>query len=96
MSEQHVYYCPRCQFGRCRPGKATYVHVHRGMLISVPDTPAYICDACGYREFDQGAVQQLRALVGGQKGGGADDTTTTYKTSPFDKPDANKPQQPKP
>ena len=42
----------------------TYVRVVDGMVMSIPDTPAYTCDVCGYHEFDQTSVAQVDALVG--------------------------------
>lgn len=65
MSDQlFVYSCPYCQIGYCQPGQATYVRLHAGMLISVPDVPVWTCDICGYQEFDREAVINLDTLLG--------------------------------
>jgi hypothetical protein len=42
----------------------TYVRVVDGMVMSIPDTPAYTCDVCGYHEFDRSTVAHVDALVG--------------------------------
>jgi len=56
--------CPRCQIGYLQPEKATYAYVHNGMLLSVPNMPAWKCDICQYQEFDYDAITQVEALVG--------------------------------
>jgi len=64
-----VFYCPRCQYGRCRPASATLVTIQQGLVISAPNTPAYVCDVCGYQEFEPEAVHRLRRLIGPPESG---------------------------
>ncbi|MDX1994502.1 MAG: hypothetical protein SF029_19120 [bacterium] len=64
MDTEPGEFCPRCQIGRLHLRTATYLQLYRGMMISVPDTPAYICDFCNYQEFEFEAVHQLQALIG--------------------------------
>lgn len=64
MESDFAFYCPRCQHGHCRPGRATFVRLHGGMVVSAPDTPAYVCDVCAYTEFEREAVRQLNKLLG--------------------------------
>lgn len=64
MSDHFAYSCPYCQIGYCQPGQATYVRMHNGMLVSMPDMPVWTCDICGYQEFDQEAVSNLDTLLG--------------------------------
>ena len=56
--------CPRCQIGYLHAEKATYSYVHNGMLLSVPNMPAWKCDICQYQEYDYDALTQIEALVG--------------------------------
>ncbi len=56
--------CPRCQIGNLQPVSATYTCVHRGMLLSVPNMPAWKCDICQYQEFDYDGLARVEALAG--------------------------------
>jgi len=40
------------------------VQIYEGRILSVPDMPAYVCDICGYQEFDYQAMQSLYLLMG--------------------------------
>lgn len=60
--------CPECQLGTLRPSRAFYCRQVGGMLISVPDFPAWICDLCGRREYDEASVQELAALLQVERG----------------------------
>lgn len=46
-------------------------------LITVPDFPAWICDVCGRREYDQIALNQLSLLLSPNAG-----KPTTQKRPP--------------
>ena len=64
MSDNQCSYpCPRCQVGQCQCSLAPYLTVHDGMLVSVPDTPVWTCDICGYYEFEREAVSRLEKLM---------------------------------
>ena len=41
----------------------TYLTYLGDELISVPDFPAWICDICGRREYDQHALNQLSLIL---------------------------------
>ncbi len=56
--------CPRCQIGYLNAETATYTSLHNGMLLSVPNMPAWKCDICEYHEFDFDALTQIEALAG--------------------------------
>ncbi len=56
--------CPRCQIGNLLPVQATYASVHKGMLLSVPNVPAWKCDICHYQEFDYDVITWVEMLVG--------------------------------
>ncbi|MBZ0284269.1 MAG: hypothetical protein K8L97_26250 [Anaerolineae bacterium] len=64
MSDQTAYPCPCCQIGFCQPGTQTYLRMHNGLLVSVPDVPMWTCDICQYQEFDQERLRSLDALLG--------------------------------
>jgi YgiT-type zinc finger domain-containing protein len=64
MSDQTTSICPQCQIGHLQSGKQTYVRVHNGLLISLPDMPGYTCDVCGYQSFDPAAIAHVEVLIG--------------------------------
>lgn len=37
-------------------------------LITVPNFPAWVCDLCGHREYDAGAIAMLNALLNPEAG----------------------------
>ena len=41
-----------------------YVRQYGATLISVPNTPAWICDVCHERQFDSASIQRIESLVG--------------------------------
>ena len=67
MSDLSVYSCPNCQIGLCQPGNMTYVCLHEGLLVSVPDMPVWTCDICQYQEFDPDIIARLETLLGNQE-----------------------------
>jgi hypothetical protein len=64
MADLTAYPCPNCQIGYYQPGKKTYLCLHHGMLVSVPDMLIWTCDICEHEEFDRDAILQLEALLG--------------------------------
>ncbi|GAB4346407.1 MAG: hypothetical protein Kow00117_23460 [Phototrophicales bacterium] len=60
---EFAFYCPRCQFGRCYVHKGTYTRVYHGHLLSMPDIQLYVCDVCGYQEFDYQTMHYLHLLL---------------------------------
>jgi len=64
MQPEYAFYCPRCQIGRCHLTKVPFVRLYQGLLISAPDTPAFVCDVCGYQEYEQDALALILALAG--------------------------------
>ncbi len=63
MNYQYRDYCPRCQIGRLKPGKATYLRLHNNSILALPDTLAFICDVCHFQEFDALALRDIWALI---------------------------------
>lgn len=55
--------CPVCHVGRLRLRSVTYAQVYYGLLVSVPNTPAWVCDVCHTVEYDRQSVQRIEALM---------------------------------
>jgi YgiT-type zinc finger domain-containing protein len=56
--------CPHCRMGRLDLQLTTYVQLYGETLISVPNTPAWVCDICHARQYDDSAVQRIELLIG--------------------------------
>lgn len=63
MNYQYRDFCPRCQIGRLKPGKATYLRVYNDNIVALPDALAFICDVCHFQEFDTLALRDVWALI---------------------------------
>lgn len=65
MSELHgnTFPCNECQSGVLRLRYVTYLTWLADELITVPNFPAWICDLCGWREYDERAVNWLSTLL---------------------------------
>lgn len=55
--------CPECRVGALREASAFYCAWADDRFITIPDFPAWTCDVCGRREYDQAALQDLKALL---------------------------------
>ena len=68
MSElRSAYACPRCTVGKCSPRKTTFVEIHQGKLLAIPNMQAYVCDVCSLMEFEQEVLESLwQELYGDQ------------------------------
>ncbi|NOY97664.1 MAG: YgiT-type zinc finger protein [Chloroflexi bacterium] len=55
--------CTECQAGVMRPRYLTYFTWLNDELITVPNFPAWVCDVCGRREYDQRAISWLTMLL---------------------------------
>jgi hypothetical protein len=58
-----MYPCPHCQIGNLHPSPAFLCGWHEGQFISAPDFPAWVCDVCGQREYDQQAMFELNTIL---------------------------------
>jgi YgiT-type zinc finger domain-containing protein len=61
--EQERYYCPECQAGVLKVKHVTYFAHVPGEMITVPDFPAWVCDICGFQEYDSFALTRLYVLL---------------------------------
>jgi YgiT-type zinc finger domain-containing protein len=55
--------CPDCQLGELRPGRVSYFAWADRRFVTVPDFPAWVCDVCGWREYDRAALSELQTLL---------------------------------
>ncbi len=55
--------CPRCRVGRLDLKRANAIYFHGETLICAPNTPAWQCDVCRYREVDREALRRIGLLV---------------------------------
>ncbi|MBI3161001.1 MAG: YgiT-type zinc finger protein [Chloroflexi bacterium] len=55
--------CNECHAGVLQPRLITYFTWLGGELITVPHFPAWICDVCGRREFDEKAILWLEMIL---------------------------------
>lgn len=67
-----TYPCQECQAGVLRPRYITYFTWLKDELITVPNFPAWVCDVCGKREYDQRAISWLSTLLNPNTGQAAD------------------------
>jgi YgiT-type zinc finger domain-containing protein len=55
--------CKECPAGVLHPRLITYFTWMGQELITVPNFPAWICDMCGRREYDEQAISWLTMLL---------------------------------
>lgn len=55
--------CTECQAGMMHLRYVTYFTWLGEELITVPNFPAWICDVCGRREYDERAIYWLSTLL---------------------------------
>jgi YgiT-type zinc finger domain-containing protein len=55
--------CRECQVGMMHRKLVAYVTYIGDELITVPDFPAWVCDICGQREYDNNALNRLMLLL---------------------------------
>jgi len=77
--------CPECQVGSLRPRSVPYYAHLDGLLITVPDFPAWVCDVCHHCEYDGAALDDLRAILG-PNASLPEDSTRQRRLPPGDNP----------
>ncbi|MBN1305852.1 MAG: YgiT-type zinc finger protein [Anaerolineales bacterium] len=55
--------CPECQAGIMHMRLITYFTWLSHELITVPNFPAWVCDVCSRREYDERAISWLTTLL---------------------------------
>jgi len=61
--ETQSFACKECQAGVSHLRQVTYFTWLKDELITVPNFPAWVCDVCGKREYDQRAIAWLSMLL---------------------------------
>jgi YgiT-type zinc finger domain-containing protein len=59
----NTHSCRECQAGVVRLRHVTYFTWLKDELITVPNFPAWVCDVCGKREYDERAIIWLTTLL---------------------------------
>ena len=68
VQEIHAYPCSECQAGVMHLRYITYFTWLDEELVTVPNFPAWVCDLCGRREYDQRAISWLTAILNPETG----------------------------
>jgi YgiT-type zinc finger domain-containing protein len=55
--------CDECPAGMMQPRLITYFTWMENELVTVPNFPAWICDVCGNREYDEKSIAWLKMLL---------------------------------
>lgn len=80
--------CNECQAGMMQVRYITYFTWLGEELITVPNFPAWVCDMCGRREYDERAISWLAMLLSPNAGKPTSKDRRPYP--PYQKPDANR------
>ena len=62
-SSNNVLQCPECHSGVMTLQYITYFTWLNEELVTVPNFPAWVCDMCGRRDYDNRAVSWLNTLL---------------------------------
>lgn len=74
--------CPRCFIGVLRFSLEPYTILWKEQVINVSDSPAYTCDICAYREYEDELVNWVHELIGTQGGDGEEPRPRNHPKSP--------------
>lgn len=85
-ANNETYMCPECQVGVFRLKHITYFTRMRDELLTVPEFPAWVCDMCGRREFDQRALNWLSVLLDSQRALNASAHRRAQHSAPAEEP----------
>ena len=81
--------CNECQAGMMQVQYITYFTWLGEELITVPNFPAWICDVCGRREYDERAISWLTMLL--SPNAGRPTPKVHRPMPPQPKPESNRP-----
>ena len=76
------YQCTECQAGMMRLHFITYFTWLGEELITAPNFPAWICDVCGRREYDEKSISWLTMLLNPNAGRPTGRKTASHRTPP--------------
>ena len=86
---QQAIPCHECHAGIMRPRLLTYFTWLGNELITVPHFPAWICDVCGKRDYDEKAIMWLNMILDPNAG---NPTRNKRHTPPHPRPQASAPR----
>jgi len=75
--------CNECHAGILQARHVTYFTWLSNELVTVPHFPAWICDVCGKREYDEKAISWLNMILDPNAG---KPTTNRRRTPPLPRP----------
>ncbi len=55
--------CAECGVGHYQPVKANYVSPFGKQMMVIPDAPAYLCDVCGHKCFNDNFLLSINYLL---------------------------------
>ena len=82
--------CSECQAGMMQVRYITYFTWLGDELITVQNFPAWICDVCGRREYDERAISWLSMLL--SPNAGKPTSKVKRPVPPRPKPDSTRPR----
>jgi len=82
--------CNECQAGMLQMRFITYFTWLGEELITVPNFPAWVCDVCGRREYDEMAISWLTTLLSPNTG--KPTPRLRRPLTPRPRPDASRPR----
>lgn len=82
--------CNECQAGMMQVHYITYFTWLNEELITVPNFPAWVCDVCGRREYDERAISWLTLLL--SPSAGTPTRTKTHNLNLQPKPNSTRPR----
>jgi YgiT-type zinc finger domain-containing protein len=82
--------CSECQAGMLQVRYITYFTWLGDELVTVPNFPAWICDLCGRREYDERAISWLTMLLSPNTG--KPTSKAKRPLPPRPKPDSTRPR----
>ena len=85
----HSFPCNECQAGIMRLQHITYFTWLGEELVTVPNFPAWVCDVCGRREYDERAIAWLTTMLNPETG--KTNTPVRRRRTPAEKRDITRP-----
>jgi len=82
--------CNECQAGMMHVHYMTYFTWLNEELITVPNFPAWVCDVCGRREYDERAISWLTLLL--SPSAGTPTRTKSHNFNLYPKPNSTRPR----
>ena len=76
------FQCNECQAGMMRLRFITYFTWLDEELITVPNFPAWICDVCGRREYDEKSISWLTMLLNPNAGKPTGRKAASHRATP--------------